>query len=73
MKREVLTRLRHLTTNRPDRTTHLAIDIAQHGAPLSIPAVQVALEQLWADHQVVHTGRGWRLPDSDGVQLEIDG
>ena len=74
LRAEVLARLRELTTAHPDRTSHLAIDVAQRGQPLSIPAVQAALYHLWEHHQVVHTGRGWRLrPDDAALTLEVHG
>ncbi|MGE0025726.1 MAG: hypothetical protein AB7O78_17745 [Thermoleophilia bacterium] len=70
LRAEILVRLRQLADAHPERSVHLAIDVAQHGRPLSIPACQVALEQLWEAKQVVHVGRGWRLPP-DGIQMEI--
>lgn len=68
---EVLQRLRGLADAHPDRTSHLTIDVAQHGRPLNIPAVQVTLEELWVARQVLHVGRGWRLPP-DGLQIRMD-
>lgn len=71
LHREVLHRLRQLDDAHPERTRHLAIDVAQHGAPLNIPAVQRALEDLWEARQVMHIGRGWRLP-TPGVQVQLE-
>lgn len=71
-RQEVHRRLHALTEARPDRRTHLAIDIAQHGAPLPIHIVRPALEDLWVDGKVETAGRGWRLPPQPvDVQLEL--
>lgn len=70
---EVLARLRALDDARPERSAHLSIDVAQHGEPLSITAVQRALEELWQEKMVVHVGRaGWRARDVHGVQLDLE-
>lgn len=71
-RHEVLRRLHALTDARPDRRCHLAVDIAQHGAPLDLGDVRDALEDLWVDGEVDDAGRGWRLsPKAVDVQLEL--
>lgn len=72
LRAEVLARLRALDDAHPERSAHLTIDVAQHGRPLSIPAVQVALDRLWTEHQVVRVGRaGWRTPPP-GVEVQLE-
>ena len=60
---EVLQRLRALGVTHPERTVHLTIDIARHGAPLPVPTALATLEDLRERGAVVHVGGGWRLPD----------
>jgi hypothetical protein len=69
---EVLRRLRALGVAHPERTVHLTIDVARHGAPLPVPSVLATLEDLRERGEVVHVGGGWRLPDGpESVRLEV--
>jgi hypothetical protein len=69
---EVLRRLRALGVAHPERTVHLTIDVARHGAPLPVPSVLATLEHLLERGEVVHVGGGWRLPDGpESVRLEV--
>jgi hypothetical protein len=68
VRAEILERLRALGITHPERTVHLTIDIARHGAPLAVPTALATLEDLRERGAVVHVGGGWRLPDGpDGV------
>lgn len=61
VRREVLRRLRALEDVHPERTVHLTIDIARHGATLPVPRVLASLEDLRELGSVVQVGGGWRL------------
>ena len=72
LRAEVLARLRALGVAHPERTVHLTIDIARHGAPLAVPTVLSTLENLRERGEVVHVGGGWRLSDGpESVRLEV--
>ncbi len=72
LRAEVLGRLRALAAAHPERTVHLTIDVARHGATLPVPSVLATLEDLRERGRVVHVGGGWRLPDGpEGVRLEV--
>lgn len=58
---EVLRRLRALEVVHPERTAHLTLDIARHGAALPVPAVLATLEDLREHGRVAQVGGGWRL------------
>jgi hypothetical protein len=74
LRAEVLERLRALAVAHPERTVHLAIDVAQHGPPRPVPEVHAALEELRERREVMPVGGGWRLADGpDGVWLEVRG
>ena len=72
LRAEILERLRALGVTHPERTVHLTIDIARHGAPLPVPTALATLEDLRERGAVVHVGGGWRLPDGpESVRLEV--
>jgi hypothetical protein len=71
---EVLARLRALALAHPERTVHLAIDVALHGPPRPVREVHAALEELRERREVMPVGGGWRLADGpEGVRLEVCG
>ena len=61
---EVLRRLRALVEVHPERTVHLTIDIAGHGAGLPVPTVLATLEDLRDHGRVVRVGGGWCVADA---------
>jgi hypothetical protein len=61
---EVLRRLRALGVVHPERTVHLTIDIAHHGAALPVQTVLGTLEDLREQGRVVRVGGGWCLADA---------
>lgn len=72
LREDVLGRLRALALAHPERTVHLTIDVARHGAPLPVPTVHATLEDLMDRGQVVHVGGGWRPADGpEPVRLEV--
>jgi len=72
LRTEVVERLHALTIAHPERTVHLAIDVAQHGPARPVRAVQAALTDLLQRGVVMHVGGGWRLPDGpEPVQLAV--
>jgi hypothetical protein len=64
LRQEVLRRLRALGVVHPERTVHLAIDIAHHGAALPVPAVLATREDLRERGRVVRVGGGWCVADA---------
>jgi hypothetical protein len=72
LRPEVVRRLRAMGVAHPERTVHLAIDVARYGATLPVPSVLASLEALRDAGAVVPVGGGWRLADGpEPVRLEV--